>query len=704
MKYIRLYAVLILFCFVGCGLTVKENTERDQVVADIVVKILKQYHYTPKKIDDSFSKQVFDEFIKQVDGGKRYFTATDIQNFKKYESQIDDFALVGDLTFPHTVFAVMKDRIKITQKWTDEILSEPFEFNEKRSVELDGDKRQFAATEKDLKNYWKEFLKFQVMQRYLDASEEKYTKDTDEEKYKKMRQFDPTVEKEARQSVTKNMKRYFDRLEKVVDEQKYDMYLNAITTVFDAHTTYYSPQDKKDFDVDMSGKIEGIGAVLKEDNGYVKIESIMPGGPAWKQKELKAEDAIIKVGQGDEEPIDITGFSVDEAVKLIRGKKGTTVKLTVKKPDGRIVVIPIVRDVVLLEETYAKSTVIVNEKTGKKYGYILLPKFYRDFDNNNSRNSTDDVRRELEELKKQKVDGVILDLRNNPGGALDDAVRVAGLFIKTGPVVQVRNGVNKIVELNDYDANVVYDGPLVVMVNGFSASASEIVAAAIQDYGRGVVVGTKSTFGKGTVQNIIDMDEIVGREYNPYKPLGSLTLTVQKFYRVSGESTQYKGVEPDIVFPDMFSYIPYGEKTLDYYLPWDTIRPAYYKKWSSTPINYSYLRERSKKRIAKSELFKLLDEQALRVKENTEKTEETLNLEQALTDLEKIRKSVNRMQELEKEMNYFKFPEIDKKEIPERQKKLEDWYTALKKDAYLDESMNILSDLIVSEQSLPRNK
>lgn len=701
MKMLKI--VLLVICIgVGCAMTGKETANREAVVANLVVRTLSDFHYSPKAIDDTYSKQVYTLFLTQLDSGKRFFIASDIKEFKKFELLVDDLAMRGDMEFPKTVLQRMDERLAQVQAWTDDILSRPFAFTNRAYVETDGKKREYAKNEAELKEYWVRFLQYQALQRYLELIDEEYKDLTDVEKDTKALQFDSTMEAKSRERVKKNMKRFFDRMKKLITENRFDLYLNAITTVFDAHTNYMSPQEKKDFDVSMTGKLEGIGAVLKETDGYVTIDSVVPGGPAWKQGELEAQDAILKVGQGDEEPVDITDYSVDEAVKLIRGKKGTTVKLTVKKLNGKIVTIPIQRDVVQLEDTFAKSTIIIDSKTGKKYGYVVLPKFYRDFDNRFARNTTTDMRNEIEALKKQGIDGLIFDLRNNGGGALDDAINVAGLFIKTGPIVQVRNGDNRIKELNDHDPNVVYDGPMVVLVNGFSASASEIVSAALQDYGRAVIIGTQSTFGKGTVQNVLEMDRFFNqREYNQYRPLGALTLTIQKFYRINGESTQYKGVVPDIVLPDVFSYIPYGEKMLDYYLPWDTIRPAYYKKWSDLPINYSYLSTRSKKRVEISPVFKLIDEQAKIIKKNRDTTREPLNITEALQQRNDIRRQLKKFEDVNKEFETITFTNEIVSDIPEAQKKHEDWQKNIRKDAYIDEAMHVLTDMMSTLNSIP---
>ncbi|RZK27879.1 MAG: tail-specific protease, partial [Hymenobacter sp.] len=388
---------------------------------------------------------------------------------------------------------------------------------------------------------------------------------------------------------------------KYYDEQFADMpdtsetlanYANTIANTYDPHTEYFAPKDKEEFDYQLTGRLEGIGATLREKDGLIYIEEIVPGSASFRQGQLKKGDAILRVAQGATEPVSIEGWHTAKAVTLIRGKKGTEVRLTVKKPDGSTKIIPIIRDVVINEETYAQSA-IINDPSGKKIGYLRLPGFYADFNNNGGRSSADDVKKELAKLNAEGAQGIVFDLRTNGGGSLTDAVEMAGLFMPSGPMVQVHDSRGVTNVLNDKDPRVQYTGPLVVLVNKYSASASEILAAAVQDYKRGIIMGSTSTYGKGTVQRVVDLDETLPAELNALKPFGSLKFTMQKFYRVTGASTQFKGVASDIVLPDVYSYLDQGEKESDYPLKWDEIKPASFRPWDNQP-NYTKLEASSK--------------------------------------------------------------------------------------------------------------
>ena len=449
----------------------------------------------------------------------------------------------------------------------------------------------------------------------------------------------------------------------------------------------------------MTGTLEGIGALLREENEYTKVQDIIPGSPSWRQKELKPEDLIIKVGQGDNEPVDVVGMPLNDVVRLIRGKRNTEVRLTVKKPDGRIVVIPIVRDVVVVEESYAKSAVIFNSKLGKTIGYISLPSFYHDFKTKGARDSANDVKIEIEKLKAENVAGIILDLRNNGGGSLDDAIQTAGLFIKSGPVVQVKDGTGAGQVYHDPDANIVYSGPVVVMVNSFSASASEIVAAALQDYNRAVIIGSPTTFGKGTVQAMLDLDSHLSGNLESLKPLGSLKITIQKFYRINGGSTQWKGVSSDIVLPDIYSSAEIGENKLDYSLPWDTVTPLAYKKWDNAKYKMALLKQNSTKRLALSKFFKVVNDKVVKLKIRRENTIESLKFSKLVSKQEELKGETTEFENLQPAQPGVKvlLPKGDLKNIkgnPDSERKTSEWYKQINRDAYLNEAIYILNDMI----------
>jgi carboxyl-terminal processing protease len=484
----------------------------------------------------------------------------------------------------------------------EKALSEPFSFDVDEDYETDPEKLEFCQTEECLAERWRLDLKYRTLSRYLslleDAGVEDPLKATPEEQKEK--------ELDAREKVRKQYSAYFERLKKETLKDHYDRYLNAFSRAFDPHTTYMPPQSKEDFDISMRGSLEGIGATLREEDGYIKVVKVIPGSAADRQGQLHADDVILAVAQGKDEPVDVTDMRLRDAVALIRGKKGTEVRLTLRRQGLKPFVVPIVRDVVVIEESFVKSAVVADPESGNQYGYVKIPSFYRDFETTRNggkgRNSTDDVKAALNAFDKKKISGLILDLRNNGGGALTDAVGVAGLFLGEGPVVQVRNGGGDAKVLYSYNKEIAYHGPMVVLTNSFSASASEIVAGALQDYGRAVIVGSDHTHGKGTVQVIVDLDKsLTLRNMRQYMPLGALKMTTQKFYRVTGDSTQYRGVVPDIILPDRSRYNEYGERYLDNSLPWDRIDEVEHKEWP--PMDRASLDANSQGRVAENEDF-----------------------------------------------------------------------------------------------------
>ncbi len=450
----------------------------------------------------------------------------------------------------------------------------------------------------------------------------------------------------------------------------------------------------------MRGSLEGIGALLREDDGFIKVIRIIPGSASARQGSLKAEDIILQVAQEGEEPVDITDMRLRDAVRLIRGPKGQAVILTVKRSDGVTEVIRIVRDVVQIEETFVKSSVM-DSPDGRRTGYIFIPSFYRDFEGTrngaNGRNSTEDTLKEINNLKAQNVDGIVLDLRDDGGGALVDAVDITGLFIKSGPVVQVLNKYGDKRVLSDTNDGVSYDGPLVVLVNKFSASASEIVAAALQDYHRAVIVGGKHTHGKGTVQTIINLNENIPLlNVRKYEDLGALKVTIQKFYRVTGSSTQYKGVESDIVLPNLFEYIKSGERYLDYSLPWDSIAPVDFTPYKSKqPFNMAKLREMSLMRVAQDKGFKIISEEAARGAERSENTMLTVQIDDM-----RLKRDEARLMREKVGAYYRKYrdeagddPDFEGQDADQEDPK-DKWLKDVKQDPYIREAVNIVGDII----------
>jgi carboxyl-terminal processing protease len=661
---------------------------------------LQTRHYAAVKIDDDFSKKMYKIFIDQLDFNKRFFTEEDLQTLKAYESQLDDEINNNRYQFYNLAHQLLEKRILQTEQFCDEILSQPFDFTVDETYQTDPEKTKPAKDNAELKQQWRKYLKYYTMTRLsnsLDIQEQvkKNPNDTSSIRNKTI----ADLEREARDNTSKDFKEYFKRLKETEKPEQLSTYINAITATFDPHTNYYAPRAKERFDEDFSGRFEGIGAQLQQERGgLIKVVEIIPGSASWRQGELRAGDYILAVAQGGAEPVDVTTMRLDNAVRLIKGKKGTEVRLTVRKPDGTVKIIPIIRDVVIREEAYVKSS-IIKDKNNKKLGYIYLPGFYADFSNSGGRNCGEDMRKELEKLKAEGVDGIVLDLRNNGGGSLQDVVEMTGLFIEKGPVVQVKAKSGAPIVLEDTDPSVVYGGPLVVMVNSFSASASEILSGAIQDYKRGIVIGSNSTFGKGTVQTIIDLDRMLPATYNNIKPLGSLMLTIQKFYRVNGTTNQLKGVIPDIILPDNYSYLKIGEKQELYPLPPDEIAPLKYKVLTDNEVKFAKAKNNSKERIAKNTQFSLIDQTANRLKRMRDETEISLNLEkfraQQAKDREETRKADANLRfnsDLEFINAKADLPEINLDST--RIRKNKEWIGNLKKDIYLHEALQVLRDIM----------
>ena len=607
---------------------------RARLIAYLVRRDLEAYHFSHKKIDDNFSGEAFSLYLKDLDGKKRFLLQGDVEKLKTYSDLIDNELDTGTLKLPDVGAEILDRRVAVVRDMVDGLLSKNFDFSKNETIQTDVDKLDYCKTDQELRERWRKLLKYQVLHRYLNMMEDKGAGKADAQKG----QSRSDLQKTAREKIRKTYDAYFAQILQEKERDRYNRFFDAVTRAFDPHTDYMPPSTKEDFDISMRGSLEGIGATLQEKDGYIEVIRIIPGGPAFREKELQPADIILKVAQGKGEPVDITDMDIKDAVNLIRGPKGTEVRLTVKKPDGRRVVISIVRDVVQLEDTFVKGTVLKNP-AGGTFGYIRIPSFYRDFEKTRNgdagRNATHDVRAELEKLKAKKIDGLVLDLRNDGGGALTDAVQIAGLFIDAGPVVQIKDSSGRISVLRDSDSGTAYDGPMVVLVNEFSASASEILAGALQDYGRAVIVGGEHTFGKGTVQSIIDLDQTVPfSDVNKYTTLGALKLTIQKFYRVTGESTQYRGVLSDIVLPDRMENLKTGEKYLQYALPWDTVPTTTYVKWQKFRVSLSELRARSKKRLASNKDFEEIEKESTRIGELQKQTVHSLNMAVAKKEME----------------------------------------------------------------------
>ena len=684
-------------------------SEKDKVLLELLAFVIERGHYDPIAIDDSFSKGLYQDYLLGLDPSKRFFLASDIASFAQYETLLDDQILNKDLTFFDISYEVLVKRMEESKAYYRDFLANPIDFNIKETINTDYEQLPYASNKEELKKRWNQQVKLSVLSTLADkvniqenatnqllidqkiANNEQLT--LADMQYLAQKTALEELEIETRENALKSLNEYFDFIQDLDRNDWFGIYVNAIASRFDPHTNYMAPDDKERFDVSMSGRFEGIGAKLQKKNDYTEITELISGGPAWRGKELEPGDLILKVAQGNEEPLDVVGMRLDNIVKKIKGPKGTEVRLTVKKVDGTIKVIAMIRDVVETEETYAKSSVV--EKNGKKYGIIYLPKFYIDFVNNDSRDAAKDVAIEVDRLKEQQVDGIIMDVRDNGGGSLKTVVDITGLFIEKGPVVQIKStGKNKEI-LYDRDAKIQWDGPLVVMVNNFSASASEILAAAIQDYKRGIIIGSKQTYGKGTVQNVIDLNNFV--RGNTLGDLGALKTTTQKFYRINGGSTQLEGVHSDIVIPDRYSYISVGERDMDNAMPWTKIDAAEFTVWDKL-TNYDQALKNSKNRLAQNQQIKLIEENAKWISERRENYEYSLNLNDFIADQKMLEEKSKKY----KEINKFKSDLVFNALPHELTKMREDslfkekrtrWFESLSKDIYVQEALYVLEDL-----------
>lgn len=662
---------------------------KDDIIHKLVFDAVTRTHFRPRALDDAFSEQAFKGFFNDFDGTKRLVLQSELDQFKTYQTQLDDLFKAGDLNFFNQVMPVMERSVERAQAICFDLLNQPIDLNAGGEVETDPDQLGWPVSEADLRSRWADYLRFRVVSRVHDALEEQQKAVEKQDTTVKVKSIE-VLEKEARQREREIHEEYFNNLKDMERVEFLGVYLNAMANQYDPHTSYFAPREREDFEISMTGQLEGIGAQLVQKNEYIKIDNLVSGGPAWKQGELEAGDAIIKVAQEGQEAIDVVGMPMRRAIRYIRGKKGTKVTLTVKKADGSRKEITIERDVVEIESTFAKSAII--QRGGEKWGLIRLPVFYVDFYSSNNHNAARDVKRELELLKAEGVKGVILDLRGNGGGSLAAVVEMVGLFIPKGPVVQVKSADGSIQQLADEDPSVTWSGPLVVMVNEFSASASEIFAAAIQDYGRGLVVGSKQTYGKGTVQNMMDFDRAVSYRLNTYKPLGSIKLTHQKFYRISGETTQLQGVFSDVVMPDAWSEIEVGERELPTALAIDQIPAAKFKK---VGLKMDKARNKAAERVKSDPGFQLAGRYAMAMKENQQQSRVPLSLE-AYTAYQKVQaekakefKQVGRTTDsLQVAPLGGVWPEDEAK-----RKEMKQWHKNLAADLYLGEAARILADL-----------
>ncbi|WP_299702804.1 carboxy terminal-processing peptidase [uncultured Pontibacter sp.] len=688
-------SVLAVILLTGSFILYSKNDSpegKNEILIKALMQGLNSAHYKPEKVDDNFSKKAFKLYLDRLDFNKKFLIESDVAMLRQYETQLDDQLRAGSFDFFDIASDLIEKRTKESEAYYKEILAKPFDYTKDETIELDGKKLQFAKDKNELKEAWRKQLKYQTLVRLaeMQKQQEKATASADsKDKPKSYEQ----LEAEAREKVMTAYNELYKRLDQVTRDDRRATYINAVANVYDPHTGYFPPKAKKDFDIEFTGRLEGIGASLQEKDGQIKVLEIVPGSPSYMQGDLKPGDAIQKVAQGSNDPVLVEGMRLDDAIQLIRGKKGTEVRLTVRKPDGSTRIIPIVRDVIVFEETYAQSAMI-DEK--QKIGYIKLPGFYADFERNGGRNSGADVKAEIEKLKAAGMQGLILDLRNNGGGSLADAVEMAGLFIEQGPIVQVRTASGKTVVLDDRDPEVQYGGPLVIMVNANSASASEILAAAMQDYKRAVIVGTP-TFGKGTVQQFFELDEALPSQFDPYKPFGALKLTIQKFYRINGGTTQLRGVTPDVILPDAYSFLEFGEKEQEYPLAFDEISPARYKAWTKSRLNIPAIQANSKSRISSNQSFKVIKESGERLKKQSDITTRSLHMAKYLAEETKSEAANKRMEDAQKNVPVLNVSRMktDLQAIAGDTAKLarnKDFMKSLQKDVYVEEAVAIIKN------------
>jgi carboxyl-terminal processing protease len=694
------------------------DIKKDKLIGTLIKSALENYHYRSLVVNDSVSVKAFDEYIKKIDYGKQFLYKSDVAELNKFKKQFDDELLSGKHLIIELASTIMNKRVDQAEKLRDKVFKKTFKFDKKESLELDPEKITWVNSDKDFEKHWTQLFKHFTLSRYLalidenkddnDSSKKDVSKNNKKKKKKtKKKLTNAEMLAKAHDKVSKRYKKIFKRMKEKKHIDYMENFVNSIATIFDPHTSYFPPKRKEDFDIDISGSLEGIGAVLQEEDEYIKVVRIVPGGAAWRQKDLEVDDIILEVKDKfkAKDSVDLVGMGVDKAVRYIRGPKNTTVNLTVKKADGTRKVIPIIRDIIQIAASKTKSSIIQHKKLDMKIGYIHVPKFYRDFQNS-SKNCSNDVKAKLLSLKKQNIDAVILDLRNNGGGALEDARLMSGLFIEKGPIVQIKDHQGKIDILRDVDSDVVYDGPLIVMTNRFSASASEILAGALQDYKRAIIVGGEYSHGKGTVQAVLDLNR------NPIASLvggagiGALKVTIQKFYRVTGASTQYKGVTPDIILPDPFAYTKNREKDLENSLKWDQVKTLSYTPWTKGVGNINLLKKRSLKRIQGNARYDKLKKSLNFLIERRDDTTVSLNKDTVIAE-DKENTRITKELKLNKESSDILVSNYeesrDKTNIKKEDMKhweddfnirKEEWFETLRKDVGLEEALFIAKDMV----------
>ena len=693
----NLFTSLIAFimCLASCSFVPKDfdTSDKDNLVIQLITYVLDQAHYLDKEINDEFSEKVFNKFLENIDPYKRYFYSDDIEEFSEYKYSIDDSFKNPNLDFFELVYARFMQRMSESEKIFNEILSKPFDFSKDEVFESDFKALDYVQSKTELYDRWRKLLKIYVIENYHNEVEDDLKKIESDSTFQVRNK--EKIEKETRESLVETMNQNYRFVAEEMERSDWlSIYINSFVSQYDPNTSYLDPESKDRFDIDMSGNYAGIGARLQKKIDKVEITEVISGGPVWKDNILEKGDAILKVRQDNEqEAVNILTMRLSEAVKLIKGKKGTKVHLTVKKVDGSISEVTVKRDIVQLEETYIKSTIV--EKDNNDYGIINIPKFYIDFDNQSNRDAAKDLRIEIERLKEQGIKGLVIDLRNNGGGALKTVVDMAGMFIKNGPVVQVKYFDKEKQILSDRDRSILWTGPLVILVNEGSASASEILAAAMQDYKRAIIIGGNQTWGKGTVQNVFPLNRMVRGNTNG--DLGALRYTTQKYYRINGGSVQLEGVKSDINVPYRYKYLDFGEKDSENPLKWDEIDDVDYTIWQSN-FDFNEAITKSKERMSNNEYLKLIDENAKWIKSVRDDKLINLNYDKFKKRLEENSLKTKKFKALNDFSMTYTFKSLPYEEdLIEKDSvlgiKRDRWHKSLNKDLYIDEALNVLSDL-----------
>ena len=703
-KPLTIFSAVLLTLSIGLQAKYKpiQLEKSDKEIARYVTRMMEVYHYSQAKMDNAMSEKVFDEYFRYLDYNRRIFLSSDIEEFKVYQHLLDEMFKRGDLTFPLKLYKRYIERLEQRVAFVEERLTKPFDFTTMEDYVLDRSKGGWASSSEELDDIWRKHIKNEMIRFELSqiAEKEAAEKEKSEEGAKEEKQDEKAAEPKKKITAQGTLlKRYnkFLKYQQENDRENFlEMSLNVMTKCFDPHSNYFGAKAQKEFEISMKLSLTGIGATLMEDDGYTKVTSLVPGGPAHKGKDLKEGDRIVAVAQGDAEPVDAIDMRLSKVVSMIRGEKGTVVVLHVVRGgvNGSKKIIKITRDEIKLKESEAKGEikeVKIDENKTKRVGVIHLPSFYVDWDalreGREGKSSTADVKKILEAQIKKGIDSLIIDLRSNGGGSLPEAISLTGLFVDKGPVVQIRESTGRIMVRNDEDAGVIWDGPLVVLVNEGSASASEIFAAAIQDYKRGVIVGTYRTHGKGTVQQVQSLSRIgLFKDRKDIKP-GQVKYTMAKFYRINGGSTQKKGVVPDIVFPSYAEFDDHGEATLRNVLKWDEIRNLNVDQNDTVKNIIPELIKRSSDRRQKSDDFNALKSDIDYYKSRLEIKTISLNKVKRVEQYQKDKKVREKREALMKRL----FAQEEVEEVEEEDKAREQ--AKIKDDVYLKEALKIISDL-----------